>query len=77
MNYLAVIQRTGDGKMHIVRTLGMMERGSVLMFIPLLTLSADVISKFTSADQRFGAVTVQHLDELYDGNKKFYHDLLK
>jgi hypothetical protein len=35
------------------------------------------MSKFTSADQRFGAVTVQHLDELYDGNKKVYHDLLE
>jgi superfamily II DNA helicase RecQ len=76
-NYLAVIQRTGAGKTHTVRTLGVMERGIVLIFIPLLTLSADVMSKFTSADQRFGAVTVQHLDELYAGNKKVFHDLLE
>ncbi len=54
-----------------------MEWGIVLIFIPLLTLSADVMSKFASADQRFGAVIVQHLDKLYDGNKKVYHDLLE
>jgi hypothetical protein len=76
-NYLAVIQCTGAGKTHIVQTLGVMERGIVLIFIPLLTLSADVMSKFTSADQRFGPVKEQHLDELYDGNKKVYHDLLE
>ena len=54
-----------------------MEQGIVLIVIPLLTLSADVMSKFTCADQRFGAVTVQHLDKLYDGNKKVYHELLE
>ena len=43
-----------------------MEQGIVLIVIPLLTLSADVMSKFTCADQRFGAVTVQHIDELSD-----------
>jgi hypothetical protein len=41
-------------------------------FIPLFTLSADVMSKFTCADQRFGAVTVQHFNELYNGDKKVY-----
>ena len=76
-NNLAVIQQTGAGKTHILRTLGMMERGIVLIFIPLFTLSADVMSKFTCADQRFGAVTVQHLDKLYNGNKKVYHELLE
>ena len=75
--YLAVIQHTGAGEMHIVQMLGVIERGIILIFIPLLTLSADVMSKFTSADQHFGAVTVQHLDELYDGNKKVYYDLLE
>ncbi len=76
-NYLAVIQHTGASKMHIVQMLGVMERGIVLIFIPLLTLSADVMSKFTSADHHFGGVMVQHLDELYNGNIKVYHDLLE
>ena len=76
-NHLAVIQRTGAGKTHILRTLGVIERGIILIFIPLLTLSADVMSKFTSADQQFGAVAVQHLDELFDANKHVYSNLLK
>jgi hypothetical protein len=53
------------------------ERGIILIFIPLLTLSADVMSKFTCANQNFGAVTVQHLDELFDANKQVYYDLLE
>ena len=76
-NHLAVIQRTGAGKTHILRTLGVIERGIILIFIPLLTLSADVMSKFTCANQNFGAVTVQHLDELFDANKQVYYDLLE
>jgi hypothetical protein len=76
-NNLTVIQRTGAGKTHILRTLGVMERGNVVIVIPLLTLSADVMSKFTCADQRFGAVMVQHLDKLYDGNKKVFRELLE
>jgi hypothetical protein len=62
-NHLAVIWRTGTGKTHILRTLGVIERGIILIFIPLLTLSADVMSKFMCANQQFGAAAVQHLDE--------------
>jgi superfamily II DNA helicase RecQ len=76
-NHLAVIQRTGAGKTHILRTLGVIERGIILIFIPLLTLSADVMSKFMSADQQFGAVALQHLDELFDANKRVYYNLLE
>jgi hypothetical protein len=67
-NHLAVIQQTGAGKTHILRTLGVIKRGTILIFIPLLTLSADVMSKFTCANQKFGAFAVQHLDELFDAN---------
>ena len=55
-NHLAVIQRTGAGKTHILQTLDVMERGIILIFIPLLTLSANVMSKFTRTNQNFGAV---------------------
>ena len=48
-NHLAMIQQTGAGKTHILRTFGVIERGTVLIFIRLLTLSADVMSKFTCA----------------------------
>jgi hypothetical protein len=76
-NHLAVIQQTGAGKTHILCTLGLIERGIVLISIPLLTLSSNVMSKFTCANQRFGAVIIQHLDELYDLNKPAYKDLLE
>ena len=76
-NHLAVIQGTGAGKTHILRTLGVIERGIILIFIPLLTLSADVMSKFTCANQKFGTVAVQHLDELFDANKQVYYHLLE
>ena len=56
---------------------GVIERGIILIFIPLLTLSADVMSKFTCANEQFGAVAVQHLDELFDANKQVYYDLLE
>jgi hypothetical protein len=69
-NHLAVIQRTGAGKTHILRTLSVIERGIILIFIPLITLSADVMSKFMCANQQFGAVAIQHLDELFDANKQ-------
>jgi hypothetical protein len=76
-NHLAVIQQTGARKTHILQMLGGIERGIVLIFIPLLTLSANVMSKFTCTDQRFGAVTIQYLDKLYDANKQVYKDLLQ
>ena len=71
-NHLAVIQRTGAGKSHILRMLGIIERGIVLIFIPLLTLSANVMSKFTCTNQNFGDIPVQHLDELFGANKRVY-----
>ena len=42
-NHLAVIQRTGAGKTHILQRLGVIEGGTVLIFIPLLMLSTDVM----------------------------------
>ena len=48
-NHLAVIQRMGARKTHILQMLGVIEQGwgIVFIFIPLLTLSANVMSKFT------------------------------
>jgi superfamily II DNA helicase RecQ len=76
-NSLMVVHRTGGGKTHILRTLGVIERGIILMFIPLLTLSADVMHKFESADPTWGNVGVYHLDELFDCNRSAYHQLLR
>ncbi len=76
-NHLGVIQQTSTGKTHILCALGIIKRGIVLIFIILLMLSANVMSKFTCANQRFGAVIIQHLDMLYDSNKPSYKDLLE
>jgi hypothetical protein len=68
-NQLAVIQCTGVRKMHIARTLGVIERGIVFIFIPLLMLLADVMEKFTCANERFGGVITMHLGKLCNANK--------
>jgi hypothetical protein len=75
-NSLMVVHWTGGGKTHILCTLGVIERGIVLISIPLLTLSADVMHKFKSADPTWGNVGVYHLDELFDCNHLAYHQLL-
>jgi hypothetical protein len=69
LNHLAVIQQAGSGKTHILWTLGVIKQGIVLIFIPLLTLSANVKSELTCTNQHFGAIIIQHLNKLYDANK--------
>ena len=56
------------GKTHLIRVVGVVEHGVIPIFIPLLTLSADVLAKFTEALRRFRDSTVLHLDELYNNN---------
>jgi hypothetical protein len=75
-NSLVVVHWTGWGKSHILFTLGVIERGIILMFIPLLTLSADVMHKFESADPTWENVGVYHLDKFFDCNQLAYHQLL-
>ncbi len=67
----------GARKTYILHMLGVIEQVIVLIFIPLLMLLADVISKFTCANQRFSAVIIQHLDKLYDAYKQAYKVLLE
>lgn len=49
-----------------------MHCGITLVFIPLLTLPANVMAKFESAFQLYGSVSAYHLDELYDNNAEKY-----
>jgi hypothetical protein len=76
-NHLVVIQQTGAGKTHILWTLGVIERGIILIFILLLTLYANVMSKLTCANLSFKAILIQHLDMIFDANKPAYKDLLQ
>jgi len=66
-NSLIVVHRTRGGKTHIL---------IVLIFIPLLTLSVDVMHKFEECNPTWGNVGVYHLDELYNCNRQLYHFLL-
>jgi len=75
-DYLVVVHRTGGGKTHILRTLGVIERGMIFIFIPLLTLSADVMHKFEDANTTWGNVGAYHLDELYDSNRSAFTRLM-
>ena len=71
------VYKTGGGKTHIVRTIGVIEKGIVLIFIPLLTLSADVLTKFIDSNKNYGTITVQHLDELRENNFSKYQKFLQ
>jgi superfamily II DNA helicase RecQ len=59
--------------------LGVIQRGIILIFIPLLTLLADVMLKLTCTNQRFGTVIIQYLSKryLYNANKQAYKYLLE
>ena len=49
LNLLLVVHWAGGGKTHILHMLGVIELGIVLIFVPLLTLSTDVMHKFEAA----------------------------
>jgi superfamily II DNA helicase RecQ len=76
-NAVLAVYRTGEGKSHVIRMVGVLDRGVCLIFIPLLTLSADVMSKFQSACQLYGSVRAYHLDEIYDNNRDIYNAVLQ
>ena len=76
-DWMLAILRTSAGKTHMMRVIGAIERGFVLIFIPLLTLSADVIAKFLCADERYGKVRVFHLDELVKDAPVQYESFLR
>ena len=49
----------------------------MIIFILLLTLSADVLDKFVSADQRCGKVGVVHLDKMVDNAPDEYEAFIQ
>ena len=76
-NHVVVVQRTGSGKTLLMRVVGLMLRGVVVIFVPLHALTADVMAKFSEASQQWGAVQAFNLDELSDNAKNVYLDLLE
>ena len=75
-NAVLAVYRTGLGKSHVIRMIGVLDRGICMIFIPLLTLSADVMKKFQSACQHFGSVRAYHLDELVDSDPTLHDEVL-
>ena len=49
----------------------------MLMFILLLTLSADVLNKFATANNDCGNITAQHIDELRENDFTRHKDFLQ
>ena len=47
-NAIIAVYPTRSGKSHAICVIGAMQRGIIMIFIPLLTLSADVMAKFAS-----------------------------
>ena len=60
---LLFVTRTGYGKSHVMRTLGVLVGGVVVILVPLLSLSADQMNKMKEASQKYGTVETHHLDE--------------
>ena len=59
-----IVHRTGAGKTLVMKVAGVIEKGVVAVFIPLHALTADVMQKFSNAEQRWGTVQALLLDEL-------------
>ena len=76
-NQVLLVAVTSAGKTHVLRVVGHILGGIGIIFIPLLTLSADVMAKFTAGDERWGSIEVQHLDELWLNDKRKYRDVLE
>ena len=76
-DYLVVVHQTGGGGTHILLTLRVNKQGIILIFIPLLTLSADVMHKFEDANTTWGNISAYHLDELYNSNRSTFTRLMR
>ncbi len=75
-NSLVVVHQTGGRKTHILCTLSVIERGIILIFIPLLTLSVNVMHKFKLSNPTCGNGGIYHLDKIFDYNCSVYQKLL-
>ena len=60
---LLLVHRTGGGKSHIMRMIGSLVAGVVVVIVPLLTLCADQIRKIDEASQKYASCEAQHIDE--------------
>ena len=76
---LLFVDRTGGGKSHVMRLLGTLIRGIILVTAPTLALAADVFQKFRNANESTGPVDAIHFDETHaddDSRLQLVEDLL-
>ena len=60
---LLLVHRTGGGKSHILRMVGSLVGGIVVVIVPLLTLCADQIRKILEASPKYASCEAQHIDD--------------
>ena len=60
---LLVIDRTGGGKSLILQLSAVIVAGIAFVLVPLISLTANNISKIKKAVQSYGSVHVHHMDE--------------
>jgi hypothetical protein len=58
-----LVAKTGSGKSHVMRTVGIMLGGVCLILMPLLALGTDQVAKLRTVCQEFGTVEFFHVDE--------------
>ena len=61
---LLAVERTGGGKSLTLMMSAITVAGISLVIVPLLSLTANQMSRIKSAVQRYGAVDAHHVDEL-------------
>jgi hypothetical protein len=75
-NSLMVVNWTGGGKTHILCTLWIIKRVIILMFIPLLTPSADVMHKFELPNPKWESIGIYLLNVIFHFNCLAYQKLI-
>ena len=70
------VYHTGSGKTHIVRIIGTVHHGVVLILNPLLSRSANVQEKFQCGNKEYSPIHVDHLDELFVNDRPSYYNFL-
>ena len=56
----------GGGKTHVTRIASVVEKGVIIVIVPLLTLSADQLSKFIYANQAYSMVKAHHVGKEFN-----------
>ena len=72
---LLYIDRASNGKTHITHVIGVCENGITLTIIPILTLLADQMSKFSNANQSYETIKAHHIDEIYKESRLKYNQV--